>query len=236
MRRFFKTAAVAPASQSLGGGGGFAVTLDGRTVRTPGKALLVVPAEPLAAAIAAEWQSQGEEIDPRAMPLNALACTAIDIVRPHRRQVVADLLGFGGHDLVCYWTEETGELMRRQQQFWQPLLDWTAQDLGAPLHKTSGIASRAQPPASLAALERAVEAQDDLSLTALAAAVKAAGSLVIGLALLRGRLDSAEAFRLSQLDEIYQAERWGDDPEAEARRETLRQEIEAAARFLELVR
>src|SRR3546814_13962793 len=80
-----------------------------------------------------------------------------------------------------------------------------------------------------------VAAHDDLALTALAAAVKAAGSLVIGLALLRGRLDAAEAFRLSQLAELYQAERWGEEAEAAKRREALSQEIEAADRSLEVV-
>jgi len=231
VKRFYKTASAAPAER-----GGYAVLLDGRPVRTPAKATLTLPAEPLAAAIAAEWQGQGEEVDPRAMPLNALACTALDIVAPARAQIVEDLMGFGGHDLVCYWTDETGELLRRQQQDWQPLLDWAARDLAAPLQKTCGIASQAQAPASLAALRRAVQAHDDLALTALAAAVKAAGSLVIGLALARGRVDADEAFRLSQLDELYQAERWGEDAEAARRREGLRQELATAARFLELVR
>src|SRR3546814_1368394 len=133
-----------------------AVLLDGRPLRTPAKALLILPTEPLAAAIAAEWQGQGEEVDPQAMPLNALACTAIDIVAPARAQIVADLMGFGGHDLLCYWTDETGELLRRQQQFWQPLLDWAARELGAPLQQTCGIPSQAQPAASLAALAQAV--------------------------------------------------------------------------------
>lgn len=231
IKRFYKRASAAPAES-----GGYAVLLDGRTVRTPAKALLRVPAEPLAAAIAAEWQAQGEEVDPRAMPLNALACTAIDVVAPARAQIVDDLMGFGGHDLICYWTDETGELLRRQQQDWQPLLDWAARDLEAPLQKTCGITSQAQAPASLAALRRAAEAHDDLALTALAAAVKAAGSLVIGLALARGRLDAEQAFRLSQLDELYQVERWGEDAEAAKRLEALRQEIAAAARFLYLVR
>lgn len=231
IKRFYRSAAAAPAES-----GGFAVLLDGRAVRTPAKGLLRLPSERLAAAIAAEWQGQGAEVDPRAMPLNALACTALDVVAPARAQIVADLMGFAGHDLLCYWTDETGELLRRQQQDWQPLLDWAARELDAPLHKTCGIASQAQPPASLAALERTVAAHDDLALTALAAAAKAAGSLVIALALARRRLDAAEAFRLSQLDELYQAERWGEDAEATKRREGLRQEIEAAARFLELVR
>jgi chaperone required for assembly of F1-ATPase len=231
VKRFYKAAAAAPAA-----GGGFTVLLDGRPLRTPAKAPLVVPAEALAAAITDEWQGQGDEVDPRAMPLNALTCTAIDIVMPQRRQIVEDLLGFGGHDLLCYWTDETGELLRRQQQHWQPLLDWSAKDLGAPLQKTCGIASQAQPAASLAALERAVAAHDDLALTGLAAAVKAAGSLVLGLALARGRIDAAEAFTLSQLDELYQAERWGEDAEAAKVRAALRRELDAARRFLDLLR
>jgi len=230
IKRFYKTA------DAMEAAGGFAVELDGRPVRTPAKASLVLPGRALAEAIAAEWQTQGEVIDPPSMPLNALACTALDIVAPKRAQVVADLVEHGGHDLVCYWTDETGELLRRQQDRWQPLLDWAGAELGAPLRKTAGIAPQAQPAESLAALGRAVEAHGDLELTALAAAVKAASSLVIGLALSHGRVDAVEATALSQLDELYQAERWGEDAEAAARREALRQEIEGAARFLELVR
>ena len=229
IKRFYKTAAAAPAEA-----GGFAVLLDGRPLRTPVKTPLVVPVQALAEAVAAEWQGQGAEVDPQAMPLNALTCTAIDIVATHRRQVVDDLLGFGGHDLLCYWTDETGELLQRQQQSWQPLLDWAAAALGAPLRKTCGITSLDQPAASLAALRRAVEAHNDLALTGLAAAVKAAGSLVLGLALAGGRIDAAEAFALSQLDELYQAERWGEDAEAAKRLEALRLELESAAQFLEL--
>ncbi|GAB4369480.1 MAG: ATPase [Kiloniellaceae bacterium] len=234
IKRFYKSASAGPAPESSGDGG-FTVLLDGRPLRTPAKALLVLPAEALAAAIAAEWQGQEGEVDPQAMPLNALACTAIDVVRPQRGQIVEDLVGFGGHDLLCYWTDETGELLRRQQQHWQPLLDWAAADLGAPLKKTCGVISQAQPEASLQALRRAIEAHDDLALTGLAAAAKAAGSVILGLALARGRIDAAEAFRLSQLDELYQAERWGEDAEAAARREALRRELESARRFLDLI-
>jgi chaperone required for assembly of F1-ATPase len=170
------------------------------------------------------------------MPLNALACTALDIVAPHRDRIVADLVEHGGHDLVCYWTDETGELLRRQQDHWQPLLDWAAEALGAPLRKTCGIASQPQPAESLAALERAVAAHDDLELTGLAAAAKAASSLVIALALSRGQIGAEEAAELSQLDELYQAERWGGDAEAEARRAALAGEIAAAARFIQFLR
>jgi chaperone required for assembly of F1-ATPase len=205
-------------------------------MRTPAKAPLVVPAQALAEAVAAEWQGQGEQVDPHSMPLNSLACTAIDIVVPQRAHIVEDLAGYGGHDQLCYWTDEAGELLSLQQLHWQPLLDWTAQALQAPLRKTCGVTPQGQAPESLAALKRAVEAHDDLELTALAAAVNTAGSLVVGLALSRGRLDAAEAFAVSQLDELYQAGRWGEDAEAAARREALRRDLEGAALFLQLIR
>lgn len=234
IKRFYKTASAAPAPD-VPEGGGFTVMLDGRPLRTPAKAPLVLPGEALAAAIAAEWQRQEGAVDPQAMPLNALACTAIDVVRPQRDQIVEDLVGFGGHDLLCYWTDETGELLRRQQQQWQPLLDWTAGELGAPLRKTCGIVSQPQPEESLQALRRTIQVHDDLALTGLAAAAKAASSVILGLALAMRRVDAAEAFRLSQLDELYQAERWGEDAEAAARREALRQELESARHFLDLI-
>lgn len=228
IKRFYKQAAAAPAAD------GFAVELDGRTIRTPAKAPLVVPARALAEAVAAEWQGQGEAVDPQVMPLNNLVCTAIDVVAPHRRQIVEELADYGAHDLLCYWTDETGELLRRQQQLWQPLLDWAGQELQAPLQKTCGITPQDQAPQSLEALKLAVEEHSDLELTGLAAAVKAAGSLVIGLALSKGRIEAAEAAELSQLDELYQAERWGEDGEAAARRAGLRRDLESAARLLQL--
>lgn len=230
IKRFYKAATAGPAEHGHG------VLLDGRAVRTPAKAPLVVPTAALAEAIAEEWDGQPEQVDPRAMQLNSLACTAIDIVAPQRVRIVEDLAGYGGHDLLCYWTDAVDELLRRQQDSWQPLLDWSAEALGAPLRKVCGITSQDQDPACLVALQGAIEAHDDFELTGLAAAVPAAGSLVIGLALSRGRLDAGEAFVLSQLDELYQAERWGEDAEAVRNRANLRRDLEAADRFLDLVR
>ncbi len=230
IKRFYKVAEAGSIAE------GFAILLDGRPVRTPARAPLAVASSALAQAIAEEWQGQGEELDSASMPLNNLACTAIDIVTPRRAEIVDDLVGYGGHDLICYWTDETGELLGRQQQHWQPLLDWAAQDLGAPLVKTRGVVSQDQPPAALAALKAKIEKHDDMCLTGLAAVVQATGSLILGLSLSLGRLDPEQAFEVSQLDESYQQERWGEDAEASARREALRQDIVSAGRFLGLLR
>lgn len=230
IKRFYEAATVGRGSD------GYAILLDGRAVRTPGKATLEVGSAVLAEAIAEEWQAQDEEVDPTSMPMNNLACTAIDIVTPRQQEIVEDLAGYGGHDLICYWTDESGDLLSRQQQHWQPLLDWAAQSLSAPLLKTCGVVSQDQPPASLAALRTEVERHDTMALTGLAAAVQTSGSLVIGLAVFLGRLDAEQAYEISQLDEIYQGERWGEDAEATARRQALLEDMRGAARFLALVR
>ncbi len=228
-KRVYKEARAAAAED------GFEVQLDGRTLRTPAGIRLALPAEALAVAIAAEWQAQGDTINPETMPMMSLACTALDRVTGQRNQIIEEILRFAETDLLCHRADTPAELVRRQAETWQPLLDWAALDLKAPLQATTGILAVAQPPESLAALRRAVEALDDLALTALSVAVSAGGSLVIGLALLRGRLDPEAAFEAAELDASYQIELWGEYPEATRRRAVCRADLFAAARFAGLI-
>ncbi|BAE51909.1 ATP12 family chaperone protein [Paramagnetospirillum magneticum] len=215
--------------------GGFAILLDGKPIKTPGGRPLSVPAKPLAEAIAGEWRSQGEQVLPSSMPMTQLASTAIDRVGPERPHITGQLMNYAGTDLLCYRAETPGDLVARQTAAWQPLLDWAAQALDAPLLVTTALAAIAQPDASLAALRRHVDAYDDWRLTALQSSTAAMGSLILGLALMEGRLDPEAAFQASQLDETYQIELWGEDWEAADRRAELRGDIDAAARFRDLI-
>jgi chaperone required for assembly of F1-ATPase len=229
-KRFYKAASVVAADAA------FRVCLDGRPVKTPGRAEMLLPSRPLAETVAGEWAAQGESIDLAAMPLTVLSWAAIDRVRPDRARVIAETAAYGGHDLVCYRADGPADLAARQQAAWQPLLDWARQELDAPLVTTAGIVSVAQPEAALAALSGVVASRTDFELVALSAAVKAAGSLVIGLALCAGRIDARAAFDAGQLDETYQMERWGEDPEAAGRRAAIRRDLEAATRMVALLR
>jgi chaperone required for assembly of F1-ATPase len=194
-----------------------------------------VPSAASAAAIAAEWDAQQDDIRPATMPLTRLAATAIDRTRTQRDLVIAETANYAGTDLVCYRAERPPELIARQQTEWQPLLDWAMLRYDASLSVTSGILPQPQSPAALKAFAAAVAAQNDFRLTALHAMTAACGSLVIALALLDGRLDAAAAFAVSQLDETFQIEAWGEDAEAAARRQGLAEDIAAAARFVELL-
>jgi chaperone required for assembly of F1-ATPase len=230
MKRAYKQAAARAAE------GGWGVALDGRPMRTPAKHELIVPSAALAEAIAAEWDAQQDEIRPATMPLTRLAATAIDRTRTQRELVVAEAANYAGTDLVCYRAEHPPALIARQHAEWQPLIDWAMQRYDAALAVTSGVVPQPQSPAALKAFAAAVAAQDDFRLTALHTMTTACGSLVIALAAMEGRIDAAEAFDASQLDETFQIEKWGEDAEAAARRKALAADIAAAARFIELLK
>ncbi|QEX21915.1 ATPase [Hypericibacter adhaerens] len=204
-------------------------------MRSPAGRPFLLPTAGLAEAIAAEWQSQGEQIKPASMPLMQLAATAIDRVADEPGATVKGIAGFAETDLVCYRAEGPRSLFERQEQLWQPLVDWVRLQYDAPLIVVTGIMPRSQPPEALRAIEAAVAALEPFRLTALAAATAAAGSVVLGLALLEGRLTGAEVHDLSLLDETYQTERWGVDEEAARRQADLKAEIQSAERFLTLL-
>ena len=229
MKRFYKDVTVEKAV------GGFRFLLDGKPVQTPARRPLLLPTEPLTEAIADEWRDQDEEMRPAAMPLTRLVNTVLDGVQATRPDVIAAILRFGENDLLSYRVETPVELAARQLD-WNVLLDWTAERHDAKLAITSGIQHVEQSAETLAAFRRAVETRDDFELAALHVLASITGSLVLGLAVLDGRLSAQEAFALSRLDESYQAEKWGRDHEAEERAARLAGEMEQAAELVRLSR
>src|SRR5690349_11052167 len=182
MKRLYKEVAVAETAD------GYGLSLDGKPVNTPAGMRLAVPQRGLAEAIAAEWSAQGERVVPSTMPLMQLAATALDRVGPMRAQTVDQLVRYGETDLLCYRAAEPPDLVERQAAMWQPLVDWAGVRFGAALAVTAGLMPTAQPAAALAALRRPLEVLPALSLTGLLAATGAAGSLILGLALLEHRI------------------------------------------------
>ena len=230
MKRFYKEAKVVAA------GGEFAVELDGKPLRTPEKRALIVPTMKLAQAVAGEWQGQGVAVKPLSLPLTRLVSTALDRVTPRRAEVIAEIAKYATTDLLCYRADEPRELTERQQEIWQPLLDWAEARLGAAFAVTRGVTPVAQTPATLAAIECAIAAHDAMRLVALHLATTACGSVVLALALLGGRIAAEEAFAAAQLDETFQIERWGEDAEQTKTRIALKEDITLAAHFAALLR
>ena len=224
-KRFWAAATVEPCE------GGFTVKLDGRGVKTPAKAALVLPSRALAEAVAAEWQAQGEKVDPTTMPVTRSANAALDKVRAQQAEVAELIAAYGETDLLCYRARMPEELVALQAAAWDGWLDWAERCYQARLTVTAGVLPVAQPAAALAALSARVAACDIWELAALHDLVGITGSLVLGLAVAEGALDAEEAWRLSRIDEEWQIAQWGADEEAAEMAALKKQALTHAARF-----
>ena len=215
---------------------GFAILLDGRRVRTPTKMPLIVPSRALAEAIATEWRAQGERIEPQTMPLSKLAITAIDGVRGATAAVAADIVKFAGSDLLCYRAEGPEGLIQRQAEVWDPLLVWIEAELDAGFNLAEGVMPVEQSRAALDLIAAEVARFDPLSLTCLHVMTTLTGSALLALAHAKGRLSADGAWAAAHIDEDWQISQWGEDAEAAEHRAMRWAEMQAASRFLELLR
>jgi chaperone required for assembly of F1-ATPase len=234
VKRFWDIAAVGWTEQ------GHTILLDGRPMRLPSGARLVIAPARLARAIAEEWQaaggSKGGEMTFKDTPLTRLAGTAAERIAPDPSPTIDAIARYGETDLLCYRAETPQTLVQRQHQQWQPWLDWAALAYDAPLRIATGVAYIKQHHDSIAALRGAVAALDTDAIAGLGIAVPALGSLVLGLALAAGEIDAKTAYTLGALDELFQAEQWGDDYEAVDRRTGMLADIVLAARYIDLTR
>ena len=229
MKRFWKDVSVEK------DGEGWSIRLDGRPVRTPARAPLIVPSQPLAEAIAEEWRSVEGEIDPRAMPLTGLANAAIDRAAPDRQTFAQGLARYAEADLACYRADNPRELVERQTLAWDALLGWARRRFDVDFATTAGVTHVDQPSATVERLGHAVAALDAFRLAGLSPLVTIGGSLVAALAVIEKAMAADEAWDAVSVDDRWQVEQWGADAEAEAALENRRWDFLAAARFLELL-
>ena len=226
-RRFYKAVETAPGEE------GFVVLLDGRAVRTPGGARLVLPTAAAAQQVAEDWAAQGEFIEMGAMHAQRLANTAVDAVPAAREPTADSVAGFAASDLLCYRAEAPEALVLRQAERWDPLLERARAELGLDFACVGGIIHRPQPEATLARVRSYALGLDDFRLAGLAFGTALFGSAVLGLAVARGWLSGEAAFDLSRLDEAWQEEHWGVDEEAAERTARLAGEARMLGRWFE---
>ncbi|MGC1505460.1 MAG: ATP12 family protein [Sulfitobacter sp.] len=208
-KRFWKEATVEE------GGEGFEVRLDGRPVKTPAKRSLILPTRAMAEVIAAEWDAQEGEIKPHLMPATKTANAAVDKVAVQHAEVADMLADYGDCDLLCYRAEGPPELVERQAALWDPMLAWGHEALGVRLALRTGVMHVPQDQAALAVLREKTHGLSSFELAAFHDLVSLSGSLVLGFAAARQARDAEALWELSRLDEVWQAEQWGADAQAE---------------------
>jgi chaperone required for assembly of F1-ATPase len=221
-KRFYKDVSVEQVAA------GYAVRLDGRPLRTPGKAELVLPTAGLAEAAAAEWRNQGDHIDPTSMPLTRLINSAIDGVTGREREVIADMARYAGSDMLCYRAGYPAELVALQCLHWDPIIAWAQRHLDRRFVLAEGVMYVAQPAGTVEAVAQRLDGSCTLRLAALHTVTSLTGSVLIALALAAGALTPDAAWGAAHVDEDWQISQWGDDSLAAARRAQRRRDFDAA--------
>jgi chaperone required for assembly of F1-ATPase len=226
-KRFYKEAATA------GTPDGFVVQLDGRPVLTPAKTLIALPTAEAARLVADEFSAQGEEIDLITMPVMRLVNTAIDGVAAETQAVIEDILRFASSDLVCYRADAPAGLVERQQEAWDPIIDWARERLGARLYLAQGVIHVEQSREAIGAVGIHLRQREEaLRLAAIHVMTALMGSALLALAVETGDLDAEAAWKAAHVDEDWNIEQWGQDAQAAARRAFRKADMMAAAGLL----
>jgi chaperone required for assembly of F1-ATPase len=224
-KRFYAEAGIAAADD------GFAVTLDGRPIKTPTGRPVIVPVKEIAQAISREWQAQQEVIDPLSMPLTRLANSVVEGVIERVDAVADDLARYLNSDLLFYRAGHPEALVARESAHWDPVLFWAADTLGAHFILAEGVVHVRQPETAVAAARGALPG-DPWSVAALHVVTTLTGSALLALALFHGALDADQVWAAAHVDEDWNAEKWGHDEEVVCRRAARLVDFRAAAQML----
>ncbi len=225
-KRFYKAVTVEEKD------GGFAVFLDGRVTKTPGRVEIIVPKRELAQAIAAEWEAQQEQINPMKMPLARLVNAGVEggaAVAPKLRE---EVIKYAGNDLMLFRADSPQELVEAQDAGWDPILTALARHFSIRFQPVVGVIHEDQPTQTINKLAESLENVDHLTLTALVSATGLMGSGLLAIALNEKLIDADTAWSAAHLDEDYNIRLWGEDAEAAARRAARRVEFDAAMKVI----
>lgn len=213
---------------------GWAILLDGRAVKTPGRSDLILPGRELAQAVAAEWSARHTVIDPALMPLTRLANTALDLVRGRESEIIAQISAYATSDLLLYRAADQQALIEAQAQAWDPVIGWAHETFGVVFAVAKGIMPVTQQPETAANIGAGLARDDAFALCALHNITTLTGSALLALAIACGRLSPQDAWNCAHIDEDFQIARWGEDDQARLRRAHRWDQMQNASRLLAL--
>ena len=85
-------------------------------------------------------------------------------------------------------------------------------------------------------VKQLVKQFSDLEISALHRITNVTGSIFLSLCILKGDLDKNHAFEFSFLDELWQAENWGNEEEASKKRDNISLELNRLIYFVDCLR
>ncbi|XP_069840344.1 ATP synthase mitochondrial F1 complex assembly factor 2 [Dendropsophus ebraccatus] len=192
------------------GEGGYEINLDRRKLKTPQGKIFTVPSEPLAIAVATEWDSQRDIIRFFTMHLTTLCNTALDNpTQRNKENLIRASLKFLDTDTICYRVEEPPGLVELQTNEWDPVLKWAENRYDVTIGSSTSIMGPVIPDQTKEVFHRHLASYNSWSLIGIEFIVTQLKSLVLAMGLIDRFLTVQEAVLLSRLEEEYQIQRWG---------------------------
>lgn len=233
MKKFYKAASTRKTDE------GYAILLDDKSARTPAGSLLLAPGKATASAVVAEWVAQKTHIDPDTMPLTQILIAAHDRMR-ERDAITKKLSAYVDTDMICYRAAEPEDIARKQQEAWDPWIEWFSEDFGVKLKTTTKLETLKQDDEAKKRIWNYGEALDEYYFAVLQILTSLTGSIVLSLAFMEGQLIPQQLFDLVQLEEIHHAQIAGEDihgsdPLQEKQQKAMLRDFEAAKKFLDLL-
>ncbi|KAI0956818.1 hypothetical protein AcW1_005405 [Taiwanofungus camphoratus] len=208
LKRFWKTVGIEERDGLL------AVTLDKRSLRTPGGKPLLIPKNKrlVATLIAAEWENQETLLKPHALPMTSLASRAIDGFTEEgtRSEVRGLLLKYLETDTICFHQTEPPALVSLQKAHWDPILDWARSTFTVDIQTSDSVLMGSQPQETLNKFEEVMSEFDPWEMAAMERSTYTSKSFLIALALVKRQITVEQAALASHVEVNSQIERWGE--------------------------
>ncbi|CAG5115259.1 unnamed protein product [Candidula unifasciata] len=204
LKKFYKKATIATSD------GWYEINLDKRKLRTPHGNIFKVPSEPLALAVATEWNTQDKIVNRQAMHLTSLSNTALENpLHKTRKEMTEAIIHFLETDTICYRLTDPPELAKLEHDLWDPILEWAAQRYGIEITPTYSIDPPKVSEESKDIIRRHLLSYSDWALFGYHYAVDTIKSLLIIMALVDKHITVETAVDLARLEQVFQTNHWG---------------------------
>lgn len=152
-------------------------------------------------------------------------------IKQHRVEIIDRLVNFALNDVLLFWSTDK-EVKKEQQEKWLPILKWVDDTLNTRFKQTTSLETDTSSKTAATELKKYLDNLSDKELTSFYVAALNMRSVLLAVAMIKGRINATEAFELSELEELYQARKWGSEPVAEARRNSIKDSLISAEKYL----
>ena len=153
-------------------------------------------------------------------------------VSAHRGELIDRLADFARTDVLLFLSTDK-KLLEEQKAKWFPIVNWANQTVNSDFKPTTSLNVPQVSKDFLKDFKNYITSFSDREMTVFYTAALDMHSVLLALALVKGKIDAKQAFELSEMEELFQARNWGKEAVAEARRRAIRDKLQEAHAYLQ---